>query len=110
MRTSEERVAELHKRMERMRRTKSQHRYRAVCIALCAACMIVTVGFSILISQAPLQSPTQAGSGATASIFAENPVLGYIVVALVALLLGISVTVFCFRLKQHMAEKENYDD
>ena len=72
--------------------------------------MIVTVGFAVLISQTPVQSPTQAGSGTTASIFTENPLLGYIVVALVALLLGISVTVLCFRLKQHMAEKENYDD
>ena len=45
-----------------------------------------------------------------ANIFAENGVLGYIVVALVALVLGVLVTLFCFRLKRHMEKEGKSDD
>ncbi len=42
--------------------------------------------------------------------FEERAILGYVVVALVALCLGVLVTLFCFRLKRHMEEEGKRDD
>lgn len=36
--------------------------------------------------------------------------LGYVAVALVALCLGVVVTLFCFRLKRHMEKEGKRDD
>ena len=50
--------------------------------------------------------------GMYASIFSASPVLGYIVIGIIAFLLGGAVTVFCFRLKQWEKLKnteEGYD-
>ena len=40
-----------------------------------------------------------------ASIFSDSGVSGYLVIAILAFLLGITVTVFCFRLKKYMDGK-----
>ena len=110
MRTSEERVAELHRRMDAMRQSKNRRKYISICAGLCAACLVVAVGFAVMIAKNPVQPPIQAGSGATASIFAEQAALGYVIVALVALCLGVMATLFCFRLKRRMEEEEKRDD
>ena len=40
-------------------------------------------------------------------IFEGNEILGYVLVALVALCLGVLLTVFCFRLKKQRDEKND---
>ena len=45
-----------------------------------------------------------------ASIFSENGSLGYIVVALMAFLLGIGVTMLCFKLRQYLRKQEEQHD
>jgi uncharacterized membrane protein len=44
-----------------------------------------------------------------ASIFSTSSVLGFLVIGIVAFLLGITVTVFCFRLKK-WEEKQNREN
>ena len=46
----------------------------------------------------------------SASIFSGSGYLGYIVIGIVAFLLGCAVTVFCFRLRKWQKDKENEDD
>ena len=41
-----------------------------------------------------------ADTGKRGSIFANSDILGYVVVGLIAFLLGISFTIFCIRLKK----------
>lgn len=48
-------------------------------------------------------------SNITGGIFGEGPVLDYIMVFILALLLGACVTVFCLRLRQLHAAKEEED-
>ena len=45
----------------------------------------------------------------SASLFSGSGALGYIVIALLSFLLGVSVTVFCFRLKKWQDERDRED-
>ena len=110
MRTPEERVTELHRRMEDMRRGIIRRKTIGACAGICAACLAAAVGFATMIARTPVQTPTQTGGGATASIFAEHAALGYVVAALAAFCLGVLVTLLCFRLKQRMEKEEKHDD
>ena len=100
MRTSEERIEELHLRMDALKQAKAVRRYRLARAAACTAALAVTVLVALGVSLLPVQVNDPVSGSVTASVFAGNTALGYIVTALVALCLGALVTVFCFRLKQ----------
>ena len=110
MRTSEERVAELHRRMGALKQAKAMRRYRLTCAAACAAALILTVLAALDVSRLPVWPDGAASGSVSASIFAGNTALGYVAVALAALCLGALVTVFCFRMKQRMNRTEKHDD
>ena len=110
MRTSEERVQELHHRMRNMEKARNRRRYQMVCAAACTASLVITVLMALAISQIPVYTTDAVAGGMTASIFTDHASLGYVLVAIVALCLGVLVTVFCFRLKRHMDDKEKSDD
>ena len=107
MRTSEERVQELHERMGIMRNEKRRRKYMMQCTAGGAACFAVMMILAIIISNIPVQDVPGSQDGISASIFADHMVLGYIMIALVAFCLGASFTIFCFRLKKHMEERDD---
>lgn len=109
MRTSEERIAELHHRMNLLKQAKSKRRYRMICTAAYAACLAVTVLLTLGVSRLSVQTNGSVSDSVTGSIFAAHEALGHIVVALIALCLGVLVTVFCFRLKRRMDEKDKND-
>ncbi len=109
MRTSDERIQELHRRMNTMKKTRSQRKYRFVCAAACTACLAIAVAMAFIIARLPIQTPGESEGGAAASILVDHAVLGYVAIALLAFCLGVLVTVFCFRIKKHMKEKENDD-
>lgn len=105
MRNNEERITELHSRMEALKKAKVGRQYVAVSAAVYAVCLAVVILAASGFSNQPVL-PRDAGSGSvTGSIFAGNETLAYIAVILIALCLGVLVTIFCFRLKKHM-EKE----
>ena len=109
MRTSEERIAELHYRMDVIEKANIRHRYGLASATAFAACLVVTILVALGVSRFPVRAYEGAYVSTTASIFAYKAV-GYVVVALVALFLGILVTVFCFRLRQRIEEEEKRDD
>ena len=108
MRTSEERVQELHRRMNVMEKAKSRRRVRLMCTAVCAASLVVTVAMALIVASLPIQSTGEITGSAAASIFTDHASLGYVVIALLAFCLGVLVTVFCVRMKKHL--KEGQDD
>ena len=110
MRTSEERAEELHRRMNALKQASARRRYRGICASACAACLLLAVALALVISRNPVHAPGAVTGGVTASSFADRASLGYVLVAIVALCLGVLVTVFCFRLKRHMDDGEKRDD
>ena len=109
MLTSEERIAALHERIHKFEHTQQLHRYIAACAAMGSACLVITVLAAIAISK-KLIRPFELNSNLMGSMFTETTTLGYIVVALIAFCLGTLVTIFCFRLKKSMDEKEKHNN
>ena len=102
MRSHEERVAEAKRRIAaREQENRRQRDGRTVALAV-AACLAVLVGASLAMPgiAARMQSNDYAVFETAAGIFRSSAALGYIVIGLFAFLLGVCVTVLCFRLRQ----------
>ncbi|MBQ1385428.1 MAG: hypothetical protein II510_08205 [Erysipelotrichales bacterium] len=107
MRTSDERISELHKRMDTRRYQKDLRKYRLQSGLMAAGCLAIVIALSFVMSGVSVQNPDALPGGISASIFADHTVLGYVVIALLAFSLGAFVTVFCYRLKRHMEERDD---
>ena len=110
MRTDEDRIQAMHRRAVDIKKEKRQFRVRlisaagiSICIAaiiLMAVCMPGFSGYYVADTSA---------TGMHASIFNGNSFLGLIIIGIVSFLLGIAVTILCFRLKkwQELEHEEN---
>lgn len=110
MRTSEERVKELHRRMRCRKQERLDRRLRLTYAAVFAVCITAAVLFSLGVSRMPVEVTGAAAGGATASIFAVHGMLGYAVIAIFAFCLGAAATLLCYRLKQRGKHGEGKDD
>ena len=102
MRSHEERVAETKRRIAKMEREKRLRRNTITMASAVAACLALLVGASLAMPgiTANIQTGDYSGFETAASIFHGGAALGYIVIGLLAFLLGVCVTVLCFRLRQ----------
>ena len=102
MRSHEERVAETKRRIAKMEREKRLRRNTVTAASAVAACLALIVGVSFVMPDIAVKTQTggYAGFETAASIFHGGAALGYIVIGLLAFLLGVCVTVLCFRLRQ----------
>ena len=102
MRSHEERVAETKRRIAKMEREKRLRRDKITMISAAAACLALIVGVSFVMPDiaVKIQTGGYVGFETAASIFHGDAALGYIVIGLLAFLLGVCVTVLCFRLRQ----------
>ena len=104
----EERIAEVKRRIAKKEQQQRMRRRRiisAVCIAACFA-VIVGVSFAMPGIVGQIEPGTSSGFETAASIFHSGAALGYIVIGLLAFLLGVCVTVLCFRLRQMNREDD----
>ena len=108
MRSHEERVAETKRRIAARQREKRLRRNTITMASAVAACLAVLVGVSLAMPgiAANIQTGNYSGFETAASIFHGGAALGYIVIGLLAFLLGVCVTVLCFRLRQMSREDE----
>ena len=102
MRSHEERVAETKRRIAKIEREKRLRRNTVTMASAVAACLALLIGASLAMPgiAASIQTGDYSGFESAASIFQSCAALGYIVVGLLAFLLGVCVTVLCFRLRQ----------
>ena len=108
MRTSDERVAEVHRRMEILRQKREHRKFMLQCSGAVAACLVLVIAIALTVAFMPVQGPALEAAGFTASMLSGHTALGTVVVAILAFCLGALVTVFCFRLRRHR-EEEQYD-
>jgi len=106
MRSREERVRAVCCRVAQMRR---QRRLRAITAGAVAAGVLVT---AVLAVQMPERMRAMAGNEVegvqAASIFRNGGATGYVLIGLLAFVLGICVTVLCFRIRE--LEKARTDE
>ena len=110
MRSHEERVAEAKRRIAKIEREKRLRRDKITMISAAAACLALLIGASFAMpgSAANIQTGNYSGFETAASMYGGGAALGYIVIGLLAFLLGVCVTVLCFRLHQ-MNREDNQD-
>ena len=110
MRSLEERVAETKRRIAKIERAKRRRRNTVTMASAVAACLALLIGASLSMPgiAAHIQTGDYVGFETAASIFHSGAALGYIVIGLLAFLLGVCVTVLCFRLR-HMNREDEQD-
>ena len=110
MRSLEERVAETKRRIAARQREKRRRRNTITMVSAVVACLVLLIGASLAMPgiAANIQTGDYSGFETAASIFHSGAALGYIIIGLLAFLLGVCVTVLCFRIRQ--LSRENAQD
>ena len=111
MRSHEERVAETKRRIAARQREKRLRRNTITMASAVAACLALLIGASLAMPgiATRIQAGNYSGFETAASIFHGGAALGYIGIGLLAFLLGVCVTVLCFRLRQ-MSREDGQDE
>ena len=102
MRSHEERVTETKRRITKIERENRLRRNTLTMASAVAACLALLIGASLAMPgiAAKIQAGDYSGFETSASMYGGGAALGYIVIGLLAFLLGVCVTVLCFRLRQ----------
>ena len=106
MRSHEERIAEVRRRIAEKERQKRRKQRRIVAITCIAACLAVIFGASFVMSGISRQMVLGISSGyeTAATILGGGAAPEYIIIGLLSFLLGVCVTILCFRV--HLLDKE----
>ena len=112
MRSHEERVAETKRRIAAREREKKLRRSKITMFTAAAACLVLIVcaSFAMPGIAAGIEPGDYSGFETAASIFHGSAALGYIVIGFLAFLLGVCVTVLCFRLRQMNRENREGEE
>ena len=114
MRTDEERAGLIHKRTAEIKRERQKTKQRTLNLICIAACLILVVGIGSFMPGWAVGIPggeVHHASGA-ASLVGSHAALSYILMGILAFLLGVCVTVLLYRLhrRNERKQRENSDD
>ena len=114
MRTNEERAVLVHKRAAEIKRERQKKKQRALDTVCITACLILVIGLGLYMPELATGIPggeVHHASGA-ASLVGSHAALGYILMGLMAFLLGVCVTVLLYRLhrRNERKQRENSND
>lgn len=112
MQSHEERIAEVKRRIVEKERQKGRQRRQIAAVLGVAACLAVIVGASFAmpgISEQIMQG-TSSGFETAGTILGGGTVPGYIIIGLLAFLLGVCVTILCFRIRRLDKEEQAEED
>ncbi len=113
MKNTEERVLAVKLRAKEIETQKRIHRRHMLSISSLAASLILIVGLSFFMPglMTSMSDCGYSNFGASASIFDESNILGYILTGFLAFALGISVTILSYKIKlKNQLDKEARDD
>lgn len=112
MRSNEERVAEVKRRIAEKERQKKLRRSRIAAVSAVAACLVLILVLSLFMPgiAGQLRPGDYSDYEMAASMFGENAALGYIIIELLAFLLGVCVTILCFRIRLLNREEQSMED
>ncbi len=108
MRTDEERINAMHSRAKEIGEQRQTRKIRVAQITGMITSLAIVIGLALFASgRAGAVAPGNSPDDMRASVFAANGMLGYIVIGVIAFILGAAVTVFCYSL---MAQRNNNGD
>ena len=116
MLSHEERIAEVKRRIAEKEHQKRLRQARIAAVSGVAAYLAVIVGVSLfmpgIVEQ--IELGTSSGFETAATMFGGSAALGYIVIGLLAFVLGVCVTILCFRIrllnKEEQMEEQKGDN
>lgn len=114
MLTDEERIKAMHDRARDINRQRKNRKVAAARILSTAFCLMIVITTALLMPK--FNDVNVSGSDSAsmnASIFSGTAALGYIVIGILAFILGVGVTIFCFRFKKKQEEDDStkgFDD
>ncbi len=111
MRSTDERVVAVERRVKELARQKKQRHSRYIGLSA-AACLLIVVGMGAAMPSimAGLSQGDYADTGMMASIFYEGGALGYVLIGLLAFALGVCLTVLCVLLHRESQQAKEDDD
>lgn len=112
MRSHEERIAEVKRRIVEKERQKGRQRRQIAAVLGVAACLAVIVGasFAMPVISEQIMQGTSSGFETAGTILGGGTVPGYIIIGLLAFLLGVCVTILCFRIRRLDKEEQAEED
>ena len=106
MRTNEERIALMHARATELNKEQRARKVRVM--QTVGAVISVAAVFMLAIFLPKISQYQQdTASGSSASILNDSGALAYVVISIIAFLLGVAVTMFCYRLREWQERKDN---
>ena len=101
MRTDKDRILAMHQRASELKREKRAFRCRLISAAGISICFIVIIIMAVFMpGLSGYYVADTAATGMHASTFSGSSFLGFMIIGIVSFLLGVSVTILCFRLKK----------
>ena len=112
MRTTEERMNAIRQRTAVLKAEQRRRKQYVLSSACAAACLLIVIGLGIqmpgLVDRLP-NGEVLHTSGA-ASLIGSNTALGYILMGVLAFLLGVSVTLLLYRLSRKSRQETHKED
>ncbi|MEG0765370.1 MAG: hypothetical protein RRY65_06515 [Pseudoflavonifractor sp.] len=112
MRNTDQRLAAVHKKLQRQQRNRTLLRRRMVGggAVLAAFALVIGAGIAVPEMLARISAGGQGGLGVTASIFVQNGQLGGVVIAVLSFVLGVVVTLLGITLhRRNQRDSEDND-
>lgn len=107
MRTNEERIEAMHRRAEQLEReSRLKRRARVIGSAVMAAGFAAVIMLAVRMpGVADVLNTEGSGGSMSGSIFAASGNLGYVVIGVIAFLLGSALTLFSMRLTDYRRDR-----
>ena len=113
LKSNEQRIAEMHKRAEMIEYNDKQSKARIyyICAGIVAAAAMFLIMFILPgVSLNNVESINGTGDVMYGSIFTDGDALKYIIVGICAFVLGVVLTIFCYRLNKWKKEEPKKGD
>ena len=100
MRTSKEMADEVWRRVDAAERSDAVKRSRIYSILAVAACLAVVVALSIAVPSFPAEETAAVNTSGTATLFSGGAVGGYVLVGVIAFMLGAFAAILCMKIRR----------
>ena len=111
MRTSEERARLIHRRTAEIKQEHRKKKQQGLYVVCMAACLFLVIGIGAMMPGLMRNAADGSivHSSGTASLIGSHAALGYIMMGLLAFLLGVCVTVLLYRVHRR-CERQKQED
>ena len=98
--TPKEMADEVWRRVDASENSMREKRRKIYSIVTVAACLAVVIGLAIIVPSIPAEDAATIENTATGTLFSGSAVGGYVLVGVIAFMLGVIATLFCVKMRR----------